>query len=108
MKAGPKYERNDLVFANGAGNPLDISCVRKRWKTILKASGLPSMRLYDARHTQASLLLASGVHPKVVQERLGHHSITLTMDTYSHATPTMQVDAVGVLKDALKVAASDH
>lgn len=101
MQEGPKYMRNDLVFANAVGNVLDISCVRKRWQTVLKGAKLPSVRLYDARHTQATLMLEAGVHPKVVQERLGHHSITLTMDTYSHVVETMQVDAVAGLKAAL-------
>jgi integrase len=54
---------------------------------------LPNLRLYDLRHSAATLLLTAGVHPKVVQERLGHASITLTLDTYSHVQADMQARA---------------
>ncbi len=54
---------------------------------------LPPIRLYDLRHTTATLLLSDGVSPKVVAERLGHSSIVITLDTYSHVLPTMQDDA---------------
>jgi integrase len=59
------------------------------------------------RHTCASLLLAANVHPKVVQERLGHSSIAITMDLYSHVTPSMQVDAAAKLDDILRRAGTD-
>jgi len=58
---------------------------------------VPQIRLYDLRHTCATLLLAAGKHPKVVAERLGHASTTMTMDIYSHVTPTMQEDATDVM-----------
>ena len=59
------------------------------------------LRLYDLRHTCATLLLAAGINPKVAAERLGHSSITLTMDTYSHVLPTMQAEAAGRLEALL-------
>lgn len=62
----------------------------KRFQRYLKKAGLPKVRLHDLRHTHASLLLARGVHPKVVQERLGHSSITMTLDLYSHMVPGLQ------------------
>jgi len=59
----------------------------------LAKAGLPKIRFHDLRHTSATLLLSAGVHPKVVQERLGHSQISMTMDLYSHALPSMQEDA---------------
>ncbi len=60
----------------------------------MKQAGLSdSIRLYDLRHTHATLLLIAGVHPKIVSERLGHASITLTLDTYSHVLPGMQAES---------------
>jgi integrase len=62
---------------------------------------LPSIRFHDLRHTSATLLLSAGVHPKVVQERLGHSQISVTLDTYSHVLPTMQRDAANKLDQVL-------
>jgi integrase len=59
----------------------------------VKRSGLPRIRLHDLRHTWATLALQAGVHPKVVSERLGHGSIAITLDTYSHAIPALESDA---------------
>jgi integrase len=59
----------------------------------VRDAGLPKIRLHDLRHTHATLALEAGIHPKVVQERLGHATIAITLDTYSHAIPAMQEDA---------------
>ena len=59
----------------------------------VRDGGLPKVRLHDLRHTHATLALEAGIHPKVVQERLGHATIAITLDTYSHAIPAMQEDA---------------
>ena len=83
-----------LVFTDTKGGPIRKSnLLRRSFKPLLKRAGLPEIRFHDLRHTSATLLLAAGVHPKVVQERLGHSTISLTLDTYSHAVPTMQRDA---------------
>jgi integrase len=66
----------------------------------LERAGLPRIRVHDLRHTAATLLLSQGVHPKVVQELLGHSSITLTLDTYSHVLPGLHADAAARM-DAL-------
>jgi integrase len=66
--------------------------------------GLPRLRFHDMRHTHATQLLAGGVHPKVAQERLGHSTITTTMDLYSHVTDTMQADAAVRLDTAFQTA----
>jgi len=67
----------------------------------LRKAGLPECRFHDLRHTSATLLLAEGVHPKVVQERLGHSQISVTLDTYSHVLPTRQAEAAGKFDDML-------
>ncbi len=114
LAKGPKYENQNLVFANSTGNPLDpINLVRRHFKPVLKRAGLPKeFRLYDLRHSCATLLLLAGENPKVVSERLGHASITLTLDTYSHVLPSMQqraaekLEAILFNRDALSNAES--
>ncbi len=88
------------VFSMEDGAPIGRDWLLKRsFRPLLKAAKLPVVRFHDLRHTSASLLFAQGVNPKVVQERLGHSSIQMTMDIYSHAIPTMQVDAAGKFDD---------
>jgi integrase len=89
----------DLVFCREDGVPLWPRTFGREFALHVKAAGLPPIRLHDLRHTHATLALQAGVHPKVVQERLGHAKIGITLDTYSHAIPAMQADA------AAKVAA---
>jgi integrase len=92
------------VFCNSVGNPIHRNnLVRRSFKPILKRAGLPNIRFHDLRHTAATLLLAEGVHPKIVQERLGHAQISITLDTYSHVLPTMQKEAAGKLDRLLQV-----
>ncbi len=91
LGAGEQWEDHDLVFASSTGQPLDFRvAVRRHFKPLLKRAGLPSIRPYDLRHTCATLLLAAGENVKVVSERLGHASATLTLDVYSHVLPDMQ------------------
>lgn len=86
------------VFCDTEGGPLRKSnLLRRSFKPILKEAKLPEIRFHDLRHTAATLLLAEGVHPKVVQERLGHSQISLTLDTYSHVLPSMQQEAAAKL-----------
>src|SRR5437773_167308 len=65
-----------------------------RWYAFCKRAGLPHVRFHDLRHAHATLMLLQGVHPKVVSERLGHASVGITLDTYSHVLPSMQSEAV--------------
>ncbi|MEW6047012.1 MAG: site-specific integrase [Bacillota bacterium] len=92
LKAGATYHNLDLVFAGEDGLPLHAnSLTRRHFKPILKKAGLPSkIRLYDLRHTCATLLLKARVHPKIVSELLGHSTVTQTLDIYSHVLPDMQ------------------
>ena len=88
------YEDNDFVFACYNGSPLhERNLDQRHFKPTLERAGLPNFRIYDLRHSTASLLLLRKVPAKIVSERLGHSSITLTLDTYSHVLPTMQAMA---------------
>lgn len=83
----------DLVFSNIDNKPLLPDTISHAWTKLVKRSGLKDVRLHDARHTHASLMLKQGIHPKIVQERLGHASIQITLDTYSHVAPGLQAAA---------------
>jgi len=87
---GLELSEDDLVFSQEDGKPLLPNSVSHAWSKIANRAGLKGIRLHDARHTHASIMLKQGVHPKVVQERLGHASIQITLDTYSHVTPGLQ------------------
>ena len=82
-----------LVFTREDGRPLHPREVTRAFTRHVLAAGLPIIRLHDLRHTHATLALAAGVHPKVVQERLGHANIAITLDTYSHAVPALEEQA---------------
>ncbi len=97
---GPEYEDNDLVFATHNGRPLIARNVFREYKTLLRRANLPDIRFHDLRHTAATLMLLQGVSVKVVQERLGHSQVSLTLGTYSHVLPSMDQDAADKL-DAL-------
>ncbi|HEX8177253.1 MAG TPA: site-specific integrase [Pyrinomonadaceae bacterium] len=92
LKAGTAYQNNDLVFATSHGTPHNSrNLAQRQFLAILKSAKLAlDFRLYDLRHSCATLLLVAGENPKVVSERLGHASVVLTLDTYSHVLPTMQ------------------
>src|SRR5258708_3111448 len=102
LQAGEAWQERGLVFCTSVGTPLNPSKVVERFKTLLKKAVLPEIRFHDLRHSAAGILLSMGVHPKVVQELLGHNQISMTMDIYSHIIPTMQQEAMNKLNDALK------
>jgi len=87
---GVPLKQDDLVFSTPEGKPLRPNTITRAWATMATKAGVKPIRLHDARHTHASLMLKQGVHPKIVQERLGHASIQMTLDTYSHVTPGLQ------------------
>ncbi len=82
--AGPKWQENGLVFPSEVGTPAEERNLLRRFQKICADNCLPRLRVFDLRHSHASLLTNEGVHPKKIAERLGHSSIKLTMDTYGH------------------------
>jgi integrase len=94
QEAGEEWQEHDLVFSTSLGTPLNPSKVVDRFKFLLKKAGLPNIRFHDLRHSAATILLKMGIHPKVVQELLGHNQISMTMDIYSHVMPTMHKEAM--------------
>ncbi len=97
---GKRLEDSDLVFAQADGKPILPDTVTHAWIKLAKKTRL-GIRFHDLRHTHASVLLKQGVHPKVVQERLGHASIAITLDTYSHVAPGLQEAAALKFEQAL-------
>ncbi len=94
---GPGYLDSDLVFAEPTGATPHPAAVSKRFDRRVARLDVPRIRLHDLRHTWATLALAAGIHPKIVQERLGHSSIAITLDIYSHATPAQQSTAASTV-----------
>jgi integrase len=101
MLAGDKWQEHDLMFPSPIGKPLDPSNIVKAYKHSLKAAGLPEIRFHDLRHSAATLMLQQGINPKIVQERLGHSDISLTLNTYSHVLPHMQEEAAEKMDELL-------
>jgi integrase len=95
----------DLVFTNEVGRHIEATnLVRRSFRPLLERAELPAVRFHDLRHTAATLLLGQGVHAKIVSEMLGHSNIAITMDLYSHVTPTMQADAAAKMEALFTIA----
>ncbi len=107
LKAGAAWQEHDLVFCGLHGNYLNPRYILKMFARVLKEAGLPHLRFHDLRHSAATILLSMGVHPKVVQEILGHSTISMTMDTYSHVLPSIQKDAMEKWSDVFEDRAKD-
>jgi integrase len=90
---GAAYADGGYVFCREDGMPYSPDYVTRAFRKAVKRAGVPRIRLHDLRHTWASLALAAGVNPKVVSERLGHATVSFTLDTYSHVMPGLQEDA---------------
>jgi integrase len=101
LAAGPAWTTSALVFTRQDGTPLHPEHVRRLFDRHLQRAGLPRIRFHDLRHTHATLALQAGVHPKVVSERLGHTTVAMTLDVYSHAIPAMQQEAATIVADLL-------
>lgn len=99
---GVGYADHDLVFANPDGTPVYPEGVSRMFSEQAVKAGLPKIRLHDARHTWATIALQAGVHPKVVQERLGHANVTITMSIYSHVMPSMHDDAAETVASLIR------
>lgn len=99
-KAGDAWVESGLIFCTSLGTPCNPTRhVLEPFKALLKEAGLPDVRFHDLRHSAATLLLSLGIHPKIVQEILGHSNINITLNVYSHVLPTMQKDAMDKLND---------
>ena len=99
---GPEWNERGFVFPSASGLPQDGSYLLDgQFRPLLQRLGLPIIRFHDLRHTAATLLLGQGVHPKIVSEMLGHSTIAITLDLYSHVTPTMQREAARAMNDLL-------
>ena len=90
---GLAWDEAWLVFPNADSSPIIPHLFTLAFQTLARKAGLPVIRFHDLRHTHATLALQAGVHPKIVSERLGHSSIAITLDTYSHVIPTLQETA---------------
>ncbi len=102
LESGETWLEQGLVFCGVDGDYLAFDTVRRLFLDALRDAGLPHMRLHDLRHSAATILLAKGVHPKLVQELLGHSNISMTMDVYSHVLPSMQQVVTDKMNDMFK------
>lgn len=101
LSLGPAYKDHGLVFCQANGGPMDPRNLNLYFSQALERAGLPAIRLHDARHTYATWLLEQGISPKVVQTMLGHSSITMTLDIYSHVSLDLEKQAAAKLDAAL-------
>src|SRR4030095_14076423 len=91
LRIGSEWQDNGLVFPTTIGTPYTLSSITNKWfKPALNKAELTGFNLYSLRHTHATLLLANGENAKSASERLGHSTVVLTLDTYSHVLPNMQ------------------
>ena len=91
----------DLVFPSNAGTPITASNIRRAFRRLLKASGLPKIRFHDLRHTAASLMLNHGIPVLIVSKRLGHSKPSITIDVYGHLIPSRQEAAAQLMDDLM-------
>lgn len=102
LAAGPAWDTdNDLVFRNLTGGPVNPDWFSRHFDKLVEKSDVPRIRLHDLRHTNATLSLKAGVHPKIVSERLGHSSIAITLDLYSHVTPGISREAAATVESMM-------
>jgi len=100
---GSSLKDSNLVFSKKDGSPIRPDTITRAWSDLARKCGISASRLHDARHSHASIMLKMGVHPRIVQERLGHSTIAITLDTYSHIAPGLQEAAAKRFDDALQL-----
>jgi len=91
--AGDLWTETGLVFTREDGTAWHPDRISKLFEEAVTASGLPRIRLHDLRHTHATIALGASIHPKVVSDRLGHSTVSFTLDVYSHCIPALAQDA---------------
>lgn len=104
LRLGVCQDGATFVYAREDGQPIQPRSLTHAWMKAISNTGLPRVRFHDLRHAHATHLLASGVHPKVASERLGHSRVGVTLDLYSHVLPGMQEDAASRVDEALRLA----
>lgn len=102
LRLGVRPNDDSFVVAQIDGAPLQPRSLTHEWVRLIRKTTLPRIRFHDLRHTHASQMLAAGVHPKVASERLGHSTIGITLDLYSHVMPGMQADAAEQVDAAIR------
>lgn len=107
LRIGIRLSGATFVCAREDGEPLQPEALTIGWERAVAKTALPRVRFHDLRHAHATHLLASGVHPKIASERLGHSKVGITLDLYSHVIPGMQEDAAAKLDAALRAAQND-
>ena len=105
IAAGSAWTNVDLVFTTPLGTAIEPGTLARAWSRVLFAADVGHVRWHDLRHAHATLMPQAGIHPKVVSERLGHASVAITLDTYSHVLPGLQASAAAAL-DALLLPAA--
>ncbi|MDD2568689.1 MAG: site-specific integrase, partial [Clostridia bacterium] len=98
---GEGFNPYNLIIFRANGTPLTSSMLQNGFKRALQEAGLPNIRFHDLRHTNATLLLKQGVQIKTISSMLGHSSIGITLDTYSHVTFDMQKQATNIVENLL-------
>lgn len=93
LEHGERWRKTDLIVDRGDGQHLNPETLSSAWRRFVLHHHLPALRFHDLRHSHATLMLLEGIHPKIVSERLGHATIGITLDTYSHILPSMQTEA---------------
>ena len=108
LKAGPLWQHTDYIFTMENGAPIDPDNLSREFRRIVREAGLPHGTLHGLRHAYATALLSVNVHPAVVQSALGHSSIMLTIDTYSHVMPGLEEAADRSIDDILGDAVAEN
>ena len=93
----PIFQNLNFVIRQEDGSPLHPDSMTRKWSRFLKDNDLPHIRLHDLRHSNATALIQAGVNPRVVQQRLGHSDVNITLNTYTHVLPEMDIDAAAKL-----------
>jgi integrase len=101
LAAGPSWDSaHDWVLTDALGGYIRPQTMSYEWRRLMEQLDVPTIRLHDLRHTHATLALKAGVHPKVVSERLGHATVGITLDLYSHVAPSLAKDAAEQIMSA--------
>ena len=101
MALGGRFKDNDLVVRQKDGSPITPDAMTRKWRRFIKMYDLPDIRLHDLRHSNATALIQAGVNPSVVQQRLGHSDVNITLNTYTHVLPEMDKEAAQKLDDIM-------